>query len=89
VTAGQTGGGHVVGYAALDASLDALPAQERAEDLSAWDTAYRHSPADRYPDLTAVAGELTAVGDPANFRLAIDLHIEAIRSRVEAGPAPA
>jgi AcrR family transcriptional regulator len=73
----------VIGYAALDASLDALPAQQRAADLSAWDVDYRRSPADRYPNLAAVASELTAVGDPANFRLAVDLHIAAIRSRVE------
>jgi AcrR family transcriptional regulator len=77
----------VIGYSALDASLDALPPQERAGDLSAWDVDYRHRPAGQYPDLTSVAPQLTAVGDPANFRLAVELHIEAITHRVAAGGA--
>jgi AcrR family transcriptional regulator len=74
----------VIGYSALDASLDALPARERAADLSAWDVDYRHRPVEQYPDLTAVAAHLTSVGDPANFSFAVDLHIEAIRSRAAA-----
>jgi AcrR family transcriptional regulator len=71
----------VIGYAALDASLDALPPQQRAGDLDAWDLDYRHASPARHPDLTAVAPRLTAVGDPANFALAVDLHIEAVRAR--------
>jgi AcrR family transcriptional regulator len=79
----------VIGYAALDASLDALPPQQRADDLSAWDTDYQRSSAGRYPNLAAAAAGLTAVGEPANFQLAVDLHIEAIRGRVAAQrPAP-
>jgi hypothetical protein len=74
----------VIGYSALDASLDALPPRERAADLSAWDVEYRRSPVGRYPDLTAVAPELTAPSDPANFSLAVDLHIEGLRGRVAA-----
>jgi AcrR family transcriptional regulator len=71
----------VIGYAALDASLDALPPQQRAGDLDAWNVDYRSSPTGRHPDLAAVAEHLTAVGEPANFRLAVDLHIEAVRAR--------
>jgi AcrR family transcriptional regulator len=71
-----------IGYAALDASLDALPSQERAGDLSAWDVDYRHGVPGHHPDLAAVAPHLTTVGDPANFRLAVDLHIEALQARI-------
>jgi hypothetical protein len=32
--------------------------------------------------LAAAAAGLTAVGDPADFHLAVDLHVEAVRARV-------
>jgi AcrR family transcriptional regulator len=79
----------VIGYAALDAGLDALPPQERAGDLNAWNVDYRSSPSGRHPDLAAVAPYLTGVGDPANYRLAVDLHIEAVRARLAVGGATA
>lgn len=72
----------VIGYGALDASLDALPAQTRDDDVAAWTTDYRRSPAGRYPNLEAIAPLLTDVGDPRNFRLAVALHLDAIRARV-------
>jgi AcrR family transcriptional regulator len=79
----------VIGYAALDAGLDALPPQERAGDLDAWNVDYRSRPSVRHPDLAAVAPYLTDVGDPGNYRLAVDLHIEAVRARAAVGGATA
>jgi len=77
----------VIGYAALDASLDALQPQERAGDLTAWDVDYRRFSEERHPDLAAVGPYLADVGDPRNFGLAVDLHIEAVRARA-AGSGP-
>lgn len=79
----------VLGYTALDASLDALPAQTRASEVAAWTVDYRRSPDDRYPNLLAAAPWLTAPGDPRNFRLAVELHLDAIRARVDAAGAAA
>jgi len=41
--------------------------------------------AEEYPNITAVAHALPPVADPANFALAVDLMIEAIRGRVITG----
>jgi AcrR family transcriptional regulator len=77
----------VIGYAALDAGLDALSPQARAGDLSAWAVDYQLGPSSEQRDLAAVAHDLTTVGDPANFRLAVELHIEALRARAAAASA--
>lgn len=69
----------VLGYACLDASLDALPSPQRDSDLQAWDTDYRSVPAASFPVLAVAGRYLGVVGDPANFTLALDLHLAAVR----------
>lgn len=74
-------GDFVLGYSALDAGLAALDPAVRKADLRSWEIEYRDLPADDYPSIAAVAHVLPSLDDPANFALAVDLMIEAIKAR--------
>ena len=74
-------GDFVLGYSALDAGLASLDPAVRKADLRSWEIEYRDLPADEYPNIAAVAHVLPSLDDPANFGLAVDLMIEAVRGR--------
>jgi AcrR family transcriptional regulator len=78
-----------LGYAAVDAGLAALQSATREGDLEAWKVQYQALPADRFPNLTAVAAQIPTIDDPANFSTAVDLFIEAFRHRLDAEEAGA
>ena len=72
----------VLAYASMDAALAALPTTVREAELRSWDLEYQHLPADRYPNAAALSGRFPRLDDPANFRLMVDLLIEAIAAHV-------
>jgi AcrR family transcriptional regulator len=74
----------VLAYSSMDAALAALPPQTRESDLRSWQVDYQRLPAHRYPDAAALSGRFPRLDDPANFRLAVDLLIEAIAARAGA-----
>jgi len=75
----------VLSYSAMDASLASLAPEVREADLLAWKTDYLTLPPDRYPNIARLAPRFVELDDPQNFVTAIQLVIDQIRARAEAG----
>ena len=71
----------VLAYSSMEAALHALDAPAREADLRAWEVDYRALPPQAYPNLAALIDDIPPLDSPDNFRLAVDLLIESIRSR--------
>jgi AcrR family transcriptional regulator len=71
----------VLAYSSMEAALHALDAPAREADLRAWQVDYRALPPQAYPNLAALIDDIPPLDSPDNFRLAVDLLIESIRSR--------
>ncbi|WP_113701656.1 TetR/AcrR family transcriptional regulator [Nonomuraea lactucae] len=79
--------GNVVrSLSSMEASLLALDAETRKRDELAWEVEYRQLPAEEYPHIASLAGQLTGVGDPRIFDLAIELILDAIELHVSRRP---
>ncbi|MFJ8106046.1 TetR/AcrR family transcriptional regulator [Streptomyces sp. NPDC096132] len=70
----------VLSHAAMDAACLALPRPQREADHRAWNEVYQGLDPASYPALTAVRGELHALGD-SSFEEAVDLLLEALAAR--------
>lgn len=81
-------GDFVLAYAAQDAALAALDPDTRAADLRAWQVDYQILPAGEYPNINAVRHVLPALDDPANFETALELMLDALRSRARQAAKP-
>jgi AcrR family transcriptional regulator len=68
--------------ASMEAGLSALDPETRDGDTLAWQLEYRRLPADQYPRLASMRGQLRDVGDPEVFDAAVDLLLDAIEARV-------
>ncbi|MFT4124872.1 MAG: TetR/AcrR family transcriptional regulator [Gordonia sp. (in: high G+C Gram-positive bacteria)] len=71
-------------YAALEATVAALPAEVADGDRAAWRRDYQALPADRYPNVAAVAEHLPAVDDEDQFSVAMGLFFDGIEARARA-----
>jgi hypothetical protein len=71
----------VLAYASMEAALYALDAPTREADLRSWRVDYRELPPDTYPNLAALIDDIPPLDSPDNFRLAVELLIDSIRSR--------
>jgi hypothetical protein len=56
------------------------------DDLLSWEIDYRTLPPGEYPGIAGVAHALPALDDPQNFITAVQLMIEAVRTRAAAAP---
>ncbi|WP_199546467.1 TetR/AcrR family transcriptional regulator [Streptomyces sp. N35] len=70
----------VLGHAALDAAHAALAPERRGADTRAWAEAYQALPADTYPQLAQVRGELPLMA-VSSFETALELFLSALEVR--------
>ena len=82
VVATRVFGNFTRAFSALEASLQALPDEERTMDELAWAVEYRHLSADDYPNISRVADKLRPVGDPRLFFEGVEMLLEAIALQV-------
>lgn len=67
----------------MEAGMLALDPETRDGDTLAWQLEYRRLPAEQYPRIAAMTGELLDIGDPTVFDTAVDLFLDAIEARAE------
>ncbi|MGW4533067.1 TetR/AcrR family transcriptional regulator [Nocardia sp. NPDC004340] len=68
-------------YSALEAMLLTVPEVDRAADHAAWSREYVALPADRYPNIAAVASHLPEVEEEDQFEVALELILDAVELR--------
>lgn len=74
--------GNVVrSLASMEAGMLVLDPETRDGDTLAWQLEYRRLPAEQYPRIAAMSGELRDIGDPRVFDTAVDLFLDAIEAR--------
>lgn len=72
----------------MEASMQALPDETRIADETAWQVEYRQLDADQYPNVFAVGDELTSIGDPRIFSVAVELMLDGVEATVARSADP-
>lgn len=67
--------------ASMEAGMLALEPETRDGDTLAWQLEYRRLPAEQYPRIASLEGELKDIGDPRVFDTAVDLFLDAVEAR--------
>ncbi|WP_433248715.1 TetR/AcrR family transcriptional regulator [Actinomadura nitritigenes] len=77
-----------LGFAALDAAANALPAEAAAADRAAWTATYARLDPDAHPHISACAGPLAATMVTSAYPGALALFLDGLEARLAAVTAP-
>ncbi|MGV9713633.1 TetR/AcrR family transcriptional regulator [Gordonia sp. NPDC003424] len=66
----------MLAFAALDGAEQALPAETREADHAKWASVYAKLPESEYPNISAVSGQLVAMGERSAYPLALELMLD-------------
>ncbi|MGV9800378.1 TetR/AcrR family transcriptional regulator [Mycobacterium sp. NPDC003449] len=75
----------MLGFAALDAAFEALPAERRERDDNTWRDTYGELPAETHPNIAATSHLLDESMRRSACEAALDLLLDGIAARLDAG----
>ncbi len=74
----------MLGFAALDAAFEALPAEHQKRDDDRWRDTYAQLPAESHPNIAATSGLLDESMRRSACQSALDLLLDGVAARLDA-----